>query len=656
MKGLAIDVISVLEDPAPLEHAVYHSTNFLIEIYSERADLKAFRRLQTLLEGYEGCIDQDEKGRLYLTQHTSQNERVTQEEKEKQKDGKDGKREVILKKMETETEKKSVVIGDRGSTGSTGSTGSKDETWKESPMKSERRKRTVATLTNLSDVLAKMKWLSLCNNNRLCKQVIACIGKNEKGNCAVFFYDSVSNSFVEQPTSAILRNFNLVAGVNKITIYNRTDFVKEMKIMTPTTTASPTNAMETTTSVVDGGLERHMKLSEVGEVSRDEEKSADDVEQEGVVMSEGSIGFNIFTYKSSDKLVVMDIDGTVTISDVRGYFESVFLGVYSYVHQGVVSFLNMLEETYQLKIIFLTSRPLSHYMETKALLRNVRDTFYEVDTHGKKGKRQVKSTVEMPEAPVFCNLTSISSAVYGELIAKTTVSFKSGVLLDIKTKFRSARGITAEIVIPGNVSEGESDAAAKDNESKDNGHGASAGTGNDITNRDVDADDNVFAFGIGNKDTDMQAYQIAGISPRRCFLIGTDSKIRILDDSTMTNGATSASNDSNTNKKSGDKKARDMNVFTNYVDENLLSYVDAVCCGVPHNLIDNDTENDKTESGNDGSDNGIKKISHVAASEDVKEANTTNVQANDAYMEKSSKDPQKRVSLSLGVKMHTMDR
>lgn len=42
----------------------------------------------------------------------------------------------------------------------------------------------------------------------------------------------------------------------------------------------------------------------------------------------------------SDRLVVVDIDGTLTRSDVRGYVETVYLGVYDHIHLGVADFLN----------------------------------------------------------------------------------------------------------------------------------------------------------------------------------------------------------------------------------------------------------------------------------------------------------------------------
>ena len=47
--------------------------------------------------------------------------------------------------------------------------------------------------------------------------------------------------------------------------------------------------------------------------------------------------FGLFLYPLNAKLAVIDIDGTVTVSDVRGYVESVFLGVYTHVHHGVAN-------------------------------------------------------------------------------------------------------------------------------------------------------------------------------------------------------------------------------------------------------------------------------------------------------------------------------
>eukprot|EP01031_Cornospumella_fuschlensis_P041210 gene41210-50289_t len=48
--------------------------------------------------------------------------------------------------------------------------------------------------------------------------------------------------------------------------------------------------------------------------------------------SGSSVRFDIYLYNLQDKLVVMDIDGTITRSDLTGYIQTVYLGLYSYIH------------------------------------------------------------------------------------------------------------------------------------------------------------------------------------------------------------------------------------------------------------------------------------------------------------------------------------
>lgn len=53
------------------------------------------------------------------------------------------------------------------------------------------------------------------------------------------------------------------------------------------------------------------------------------------------------------------------VSDVRGYLETVYLGYYSYIHEGIVSFLDYLVQRHGYHVIFLTSRPITHKAETR---------------------------------------------------------------------------------------------------------------------------------------------------------------------------------------------------------------------------------------------------------------------------------------------------
>jgi phosphatidate phosphatase PAH1 len=56
----------------------------------------------------------------------------------------------------------------------------------------------------------------------------------------------------------------------------------------------------------------------------------------------------------------MDIDGTITKEDVGGYVTSVFMGMYTYVHAGVVRFLDELTRKHNLHVLYVTSRPMTH--------------------------------------------------------------------------------------------------------------------------------------------------------------------------------------------------------------------------------------------------------------------------------------------------------
>lgn len=131
-----------------------------------------------------------------------------------------------------------------------------------------------------------------------------------------------------------------------------------------------------------------------------------------------STSFGIWLYPSSDRLVVMDIDGTVTRSDVRGYIQSVYWGNYSYIHPGVPSFLRFLIESCRFQVIFLSSRPIAHQRETRNLLM---------------GMKEYKSDDVVPvfECPLFLNTEKIIKAAINELIYRNSEHFKKGVLSDI---------------------------------------------------------------------------------------------------------------------------------------------------------------------------------------------------------------------------------
>jgi hypothetical protein len=220
---------------------------------------------------------------------------------------------------------------------------------------------------------------------------------------------------------------------------------------------------------------------------------------------------SVFLWSVTDRVVVVDIDGTLTKSDVRGYVETVYMGRYDYVHEGAVSYFSSLEEDYGVCILYLTSRPLHHLSDTRAFLRLV---------HTPRGSF-------LPVGPLFTNRETVLRAVYRELWAKTTAQFKGGVLVDVLSVFAAAGSSRAP-----------------------------------------------FCMGVGNKETDAVAYQMAGLMPSSIMLVQKTSQIRVESKNFLGDGALVQTGDSLPPSELEAEDAAQVRalVFTNYADSSLMEY------------------------------------------------------------------------------------
>eukprot|EP00292_Cryptomonas_paramecium_P001288 CAMPEP_0113678140 /NCGR_PEP_ID=MMETSP0038_2-20120614/9740_1 /TAXON_ID=2898 /ORGANISM="Cryptomonas paramecium" /LENGTH=553 /DNA_ID=CAMNT_0000595661 /DNA_START=266 /DNA_END=1928 /DNA_ORIENTATION=- /assembly_acc=CAM_ASM_000170 len=81
-----------------------------------------------------------------------------------------------------------------------------------------------------------------------------------------------------------------------------------------------------------------------------------------------SLRAEIHLWKSTDKIVVVDIDGTVTKTDVAG-FGAEKLG-YEYIHSGVCELVSAVSRL-GYRILFLTSRAITLAQSTREFLRNI---------------------------------------------------------------------------------------------------------------------------------------------------------------------------------------------------------------------------------------------------------------------------------------------
>lgn len=197
---------------------------------------------------------------------------------------------------------------------------------------------------------------------------------------------------------------------------------------------------------------------------------------------------NLWLWSYTDRIMVVDIDGTITRSDVRGYIETVYMQTYRYCHRGVVAFFHGLAVELNLKILFLTSRPIAHLQETRNLLNSLR-----------KPKDNDFSAETLPDGPIFANKDNVAKAAYRELILRGSEEYKTDVLWNIVRVYQRAR-------------------------TWDEAAGTSVFS---FGNRSFAMENTPFVLGFGNKSSDAKAYCSVGIPSHRIFVIDRSSTVRL---------------------------------------------------------------------------------------------------------------------------------
>ncbi|CDW52176.1 LNS2 and Lipin N domain containing protein [Trichuris trichiura] len=124
---------------------------------------------------------------------------------------------------------------------------------------------------------------------------------------------------------------------------------------------------------------------------------------------------HIFLWRWDDKLVISDIDGTITKSDVLGHILPM-VGA-QWTQSGVTEFFSRVVDN-GYRVIYLSARAIGQSQWTKDYLRWIKQ--------GKLG---------LPIGPVFLSPTSLIIALHREIIEKTPEVFKTSCLMDIRALF-----------------------------------------------------------------------------------------------------------------------------------------------------------------------------------------------------------------------------
>ena len=125
----------------------------------------------------------------------------------------------------------------------------------------------------------------------------------------------------------------------------------------------------------------------------------------------------IYLWNFDDKIVISDIDGTITKSDVLGHILPMIGNAWA--QSGVTNLFNKIYEN-GYRFIYLSARAIGQAGTTRDYLRSVR-----------------QGDVYLPDGPLFLSPTSLISAFHWEVIEKNPEEFKISCLKDIQALFPS---------------------------------------------------------------------------------------------------------------------------------------------------------------------------------------------------------------------------
>ena len=186
------------------------------------------------------------------------------------------------------------------------------------------------------------------------------------------------------------------------------------------------------------------------------------------------IEFNVFLYNQSDKLVITDIDGTITQSDLKGHILPRF-GLDAD-HERVVEMFHMIGQN-GYKIVYLTARSIAQGNRPNRLLTLIQGTReYLFQT------LQDQDGYSLPMGPVFLSPRTFIGGVIAEL--SDPAPMKTAMIKSVTDLF--------------------------------------------------DRGAEVFCGAYGNKETDSRGYVGAGIDEAKIFIVDTSSVLRRFSDGEIT--------------------------------------------------------------------------------------------------------------------------
>ncbi len=222
----------------------------------------------------------------------------------------------------------------------------------------------------------------------------------------------------------------------------------------------------------------------------------------------------IFLWRSDARVVISDIDGTITKSDALGHLFTM-VGK-DWTHVGVASLYSKIAKN-GYEFLYLTSRAIGQAASTRGYLKGVEQDRF-----------------QLPDGPVIMSPDRLFTALHREVIQRRPDEFKIACLRDIQRLFVADEESVA-CMGSGVISSSE-DESTKPSSSFDSYYTSTMPSIRTSSTKPLipklniqqsTSTKNPFYAGFGNRPTDTKSYKAVGIPTSRIFLIDSMGDLKL---------------------------------------------------------------------------------------------------------------------------------
>lgn len=217
----------------------------------------------------------------------------------------------------------------------------------------------------------------------------------------------------------------------------------------------------------------------------------------------------IFLWSRDARVVISDIDGTITKSDALGHLFTM-VGK-DWTHVGVAQLYSKIAAN-GYEFLYLTSRAIGQAASTRGYLKGVE-----------------QDRLQLPDGPVIMSPDRLFTALHREVIQRRPDEFKIACLRDIQKLF-IADAEEVSMMGSGMISSSEdeySEVLSRDKVKIKEISSSTSLVKPNLTSSAATANPNPFYAGFGNRPTDTKSYKAVGISASRIFLINPAGDLKL---------------------------------------------------------------------------------------------------------------------------------